>query len=87
LDGVGSRAAVCSDLALLPTIGANAYRYSIEWSRIEPRPGEFDESALERERDRVDDLERLAIEPVATLHHRTHPTRFWRKGGPENRKS
>jgi beta-glucosidase len=76
-----------SDLALLPTIGANAYRYSIEWSRIEPRPGEFDEAALERERERADYLERLGIEPVVTLHHYTHPTWFWRQGGWENPQS
>jgi beta-glucosidase len=73
-----------SDLALLPTIGANAYRYSIEWSRVEPRPGEFDDAALERERERADFLERLGIEPVVTLHHYTHPVWFWSGGGWEN---
>jgi beta-glucosidase/6-phospho-beta-glucosidase/beta-galactosidase len=29
-----------SDLALLPNINANAYRFSVEWSRLEPRPGD-----------------------------------------------
>jgi len=76
-----------SDLSLLPTIGANAYRYSIEWSRLEPRPGEFDESALELERERARYLEQLSIHPVVTLHHYTHPLWFWREGGWENPRS
>ena len=72
------------DLALLPTIGANAYRYSIEWSRIEPRQGEFDPAALELESERAEFLLALGIEPVVTLSHYTHPVWFWRKGGWEN---
>ncbi len=75
------------DLSLLPGIGANAYRYSIEWSRFEPRCGEFDEETLARERERADFLRRLGIEPVVTLHHYTHPTWFWKRGGWENPKS
>lgn len=75
------------DLALLPGIGANAYRYSIEWSRIEPRCGEFDEAVLAREGERADFLRRLGIEPVVTLHHYTHPTWFWKREGWENPES
>src|SRR5262245_26999479 len=29
------------DVALLKAIGLNSYRFSIEWARIEPSPGEF----------------------------------------------
>jgi beta-glucosidase len=75
------------DLSLLPGIGANAYRYSIEWSRVEPRPGEFDDAVLDRERARADFLHRLGIEPVVTLHHYTHPAWFWKRGGWENPES
>ena len=35
-----------SDFALLPTLGANAYRFSIERSAIEPEPGVFSDEAL-----------------------------------------
>jgi beta-glucosidase len=73
-----------SDLALLPTIGANAYRYSIEWSRIEPQPGVVDEDALSLEIDRLDYLESIGVEPVVTLLHYTHPRWFWKDGGWEN---
>ncbi len=75
------------DLRLLPTIGANAYRYSVEWSRLEPRPGEFDETALEHEAERAGFLRALGIEPVVTLLHYTHPAWFWKAGGWENRDS
>jgi beta-glucosidase len=71
-------------LALLPTINANAYRFSVEWSRLEPRPGEPDLDALALEVERVDYLRRLGIEPVVTLHHYTHPRWFWEDGGWES---
>jgi beta-glucosidase len=73
-----------SDLTLLPSIGANAYRYSIEWSRLEPKSGQFDEYELAREAERARMLQALAVEPVVTLHHYTHPLWFWREGGWES---
>jgi beta-glucosidase len=76
-----------SDFSLLPTIGANAYRFSVEWSRIEPRPGIIDGEALALEVERVDFLRRLGIEPVVTLNHYTHPSWFWEDGGWESRRS
>ena len=76
-----------SDYSLLPTIGANAYRFSVEWSRIEPRPDHFDRDALETEIERVDLLRRLGVEPIVTLNHYTHPTWFWDDGGWESRRS
>jgi beta-glucosidase len=85
--GSGHRDRWRSDLQLLPEIGANAYRFSVEWSRIEPLPGEFDSAELELEARRVALLERLGIEPVVTLLHYTHPLWFWREGGWENPKS
>jgi beta-glucosidase len=73
-----------SDFALLPTIGANAYRLSIEWSALEPRPGEFDEDELSMLARRVRSLRGLGVEPVVTLHHYTHPLWFWEEGGWES---
>ena len=68
-EGSGHRRRWESDFELLIGIGANAYRYSVEWSRIEPSPGEFDPVELELERRRVARLRRLGIEPVVTLLH------------------
>jgi beta-glucosidase len=76
-----------ADFALLPSIGANAYRFSMEWSRIEPTPGKFDPVALALERERVKLLRRLGIEPVVTLHHFTHPRWFQAEGGWESPQS
>jgi beta-glucosidase len=76
-----------ADFGLLPSIGANAYRFSLEWSRIEPRPGEFDPEALAVERERVEWLGRAGIEPVVTLHHFTHPKWFQDEGGWESPRS
>ena len=86
-EGSGHRERWEADLALLPSLGANAYRYSVEWSRIEPRPGEFDDAALSLEARRAAHLARLGIEPVVTLFHYTHPLWFWRDGGWEDRAS
>jgi len=86
-EAAGHRRRWEADLALLPSIGANAYRFSVEWSRIEPRCGEFDEAALALEARRVAFLGRLGIEPVVTLFHYTHPLWFWREGGWENPRS
>ncbi len=69
---------------LLPTLGVNAYRYSLERSRLEPRPGEFCEDALAVERERAATLLRLGIEPCVTLNHYTHPRWFWERGGWED---
>ena len=65
-----------SDYALLASLGVNAYRFSVEWSKVEPVRGEFSIAALEECRRRVDRLIRLGIEPVLTLFHYTHPAWF-----------
>lgn len=58
-----------ADLAL--EAGANAFRFSVSWSRIEPKPGQFDDAALARYRKLVDHLNAIGVEPVVTLFHYT----------------
>ncbi len=82
--GSGHRERWRADLELLPSLGANAYRFSLERSRIEPEPGRFSEVALAFEVERVAALARLGIEPCVTLHHYTHPRWFWEAGGWES---
>jgi beta-glucosidase len=67
------------DLALARESGANAFRFSVSWSRVEPRRGEFDRAALERYRRVVDEAVRLDLEPAVTLFHYTHPLWFHRE--------
>lgn len=61
------------DLALLTELGANAYRFGVEWSRIEPTPGRFDDAAIDRYRGWLRQLREAGITPMVTLHHFTLP--------------
>ena len=81
--GSGHRERWAADFALLPTISANAYRYSLERSRIEPEPGRFSGEDLAFEADRAAALVRMGIEPCVTLHHYTNPSWFHARGGWE----
>lgn len=64
------------DLPLIQQLNASAYRFSIEWARVEPRRGEWNDEALAGYRARVEALVKAGIRPVVTLHHFTHPPWF-----------
>ena len=70
-----------SDFDLAQSLGHTAHRFSIEWSRVEPAEGEWDEAALQHYADVVEALRRRGIEPIVTLHHFTNPEWFARRGG------
>jgi beta-glucosidase len=65
-------------------MGLNALRLSIEWSRVEPRPGVFDDAALQRYGQMLQGLRERGIEPMVTLHHFTSPRWLAEQGGWEN---
>ena len=67
------------DLELLKELGVNAYRFSIEWSRIQPRENVWDEKAIEHYQEIIHILNENHIEPMVTLHHFTHPLWFIKK--------
>lgn len=69
------------DIRLIAEAGLGAYRFSVEWSRIEPRPGRFDEAALSHYREMVLEAKAQKIEPIVTLHHFTLPIWLARRGG------
>ena len=64
------------DVELIKALRATAYRMSIEWARIEPKRGFWDEGALHGYRARLEALVKAGIRPVVTLHHFTHPVWF-----------
>jgi beta-glucosidase len=66
------------------TMSQNALRLSIEWSRIEPREGEWDSAAISRYREILHALRERGIEPMVTLFHFTSPLWVARQGGWEN---
>jgi beta-glucosidase len=72
---------VREDIALQTRLGMGAYRMSVEWGRIEPEEGRFDETVLEHYRDEVRALRDAGIEPMVTLHHFSFPTWLGRVGG------
>ncbi len=61
------------DIAALKAIGVNHYRFGIEWGRVEPRPGEFNERALAQYALMAKKLKAAGIEPIVTLWHFTFP--------------
>jgi beta-glucosidase len=75
------------DLKLLKELGVNAYRFSIEWSRIQPKENVWDQEALEHYQEIIHILRENDIEPMVTLHHFTHPLWFIRKYPWHNRES
>jgi len=65
------------DIALMrDTLHLQSYRFSVEWSRIEPSPGVYDEVAIAHYHDVIDRLIAAGIAPMVTLHHFTNPLWF-----------
>ena len=59
-------------------LGINSLRLSVEWSRIEPEPGLFDQTSLRKYAEMIGLLRARGIEPMVTLHHFTDP--LWLTG-------
>ena len=72
------------DHDLAAALGVDDYRFSIEWSRIEPAPGEWSEEAMDHYVRICEDLRGRGIGPVVTFHHFTTPTWVTARGGWEN---
>jgi beta-glucosidase len=71
------------DIAMLAELGFNTYRFSIEWARIEPEPGEFSVAALEHYRRMLGACHEHGLTPVVTFHHFTSPRWLALRGGWE----
>ncbi len=69
------------DFAMLSAMHMNAYRFSIEWSRIEPQEGQWDAAEIAHYKQYIRALKKRDIEPVMTLFHFTLPIWFAEKGG------
>lgn len=71
------------DIKLMADAGLNAYRFSLEWARIEPMEGQFDENEIEHYRTVIRCCREHGLEPVVTLHHFSSPAWLMAKGGWE----
>ena len=69
------------DLDLVAGAGLTAYRFSLEWSRIEPEEGELSRAALDHYRRIVDGCRDRGLTPIATLVHFTMPRWLMHDGG------
>jgi beta-glucosidase len=72
-----------ADIALIAGLGLGAYRFSLEWSRIEPEEGEFSRAALDHYRRMLDACHEHGLTPVLTFHHFTSPRWIAAAGGWE----
>jgi beta-glucosidase len=73
------------DFKLLKKLNLNSYRFGIEWSRLEPEEGQWNQEAIEHYKKYIDKLKEMNIEPVLNIWHWTLPVWFANKGGLKNR--
>jgi len=69
------------DIRRMKELHTNAHRLSIEWSRIEPKPGKWNIAAIDRYREILTAMRKAGIEPMVTLHHFTNPIWLAERGG------
>lgn len=73
------------DFDLAKSLNHNAHRFSVEWSRIEPKEGEFSTREINHYKEVVVALRERNLEPIITLHHFTNPIWFVKLGGWHNK--
>ena len=74
-----------ADFDLLEKLNMNAYRFSIEWSRLEPSEGYWNQTEIDYYKQYISDLKQRSIEPILTIWHWTMPIWLADKGGFEKR--
>lgn len=68
-------------ISLMKRMHHSLFRMSVEWARIEPSEGTFDERALRHYRDILKALNAAGIQPVVDLHHHSNPMWLYNEGG------
>ena len=76
-----------SDLELAASLGTNTYRFSVEWAKLEPEEGRWNEEAFAWYEALLGHCERLGLLPMLTLHHFTLPAWLAAEGGFSSKKS
>ncbi len=72
------------DIALIASLGFTSYRFSLEWARIEPAPGEFSVAELNHYRRVLEACHAHGLTPIVTYHHFTSPRWLLAAGGWED---
>jgi beta-glucosidase len=71
------------DLDMVEALGLGTYRFSLEWSRVEPEEGEWSAASLDHYRRVIAGCRERGILPIVTFHHFTSPRWLSDKGGWE----
>src|SRR5947209_7745917 len=69
------------DIQLAQALGCKTFRFSLAWSRLEPRPGEFSDEAFAHYQHLIETIRAAGMEPIMTLHHFTWPVHVEERGG------
>ncbi|TPG48371.1 glycoside hydrolase family 1 protein [Sphingomonas glacialis] len=72
------------DLDIARSLNLTCYRFSIEWARIEPEPGQFSVAMLDHYRAMLDGCRARGLKAVVTFNHFTCPRWFAMRGGWTN---
>jgi beta-glucosidase len=80
-DAVDQYHRFADDMAIVSGLGLAAYRFSIEWARIEPEEGAFSAAALGHYQRCIDHCLARGVAPLLTFHHFTLPLWQARRGG------
>ena len=72
------------DLDLVRELGLNTYRFSLEWARIEPEPGQYSQAMLNHYKSMIDGCRQRGLTPMVTFNHYTVPRWFAAQGGWTN---
>lgn len=80
-DAANSFALWGTDMDLVKNLGLNSYRFSLEWARIEPEPGQFSRAMLDHYKAMIAGARERGIEPIVTFNHFTTPRWFAAMGG------
>lgn len=70
-----------TDMDIAKSMGLNAYRFSVEWARIEPEPGLFSVAMLDHYKRMIVGARERGLEPIVTYSHFTAPRWFAAQGG------
>ncbi len=76
-----------ADFDIAKSLGHTAHRFSVEWARIEPEEGKFNDDAIRHYRDVLEALHKRGIRPYITLWHFTLPLWFSERGGFQQKNS
>ncbi len=72
------------DFKLAAELGHNSHRLSLEWSRIEPQEGQFDQAEIDHYKAVLKSLKDKGMTVMLTLHHFSNPQWIAELGGWSN---